>query len=116
MAIWGTPDFSTSFFKLKTQAGVTPYRGTMACIKNIIVLAYTTGATTETNIDYIKSTDGGATWSAPATLIDATSSGTNPTYTIGSLQLAASASGDLTLGYSLVSGNTHHGAFIKEFY
>lgn len=115
IAIWGTQDFSTTITKLTTFAG-TPKRGSMACIDNLLVLAYTSGPTYENYINIVKSVDGGNTWSAPSTLIDVTNAGANPSYTVGSVNLAASASGDMTLGYSVVSGTTHLGAYIKEFY
>lgn len=115
IAVWGTQDFSTTVNKLTTFAA-TPMRGAMACIENLLVLAYTKGPTYENYIDVVKSVDGGITWSAPVTVVDATSGGANPSYTIGSIGLAASASGDMTLGYSVVSGTTHLGAYIKEFY
>lgn len=115
IAIWGTQDFSTTITKLTTFAA-TPKRGAMACIDNLLVLAYTSGPTYENYINVVKSVDGGATWSAPVTLIDVTNAGTNSSYTVGSLSLAAGPSGEMTLGYSVVNGNAHQGAYIKEFY
>jgi hypothetical protein len=60
--------------------------------------------------------DGGVTWSSFANFVDATSSGANPTYTIGGMSMAANPmNGSIALIYSLLNGSTASGVYLQEF-
>jgi hypothetical protein len=118
-SIWGTRDLGATFSVLTTISNVgTAYRAALACVQNLIVAAYTIdGGGGESKLYTIVSSDGGATWSAPSLLVDATSGGTNPSYTFADISLTANTtSGSIALMYSLVDNLTPHGVYIKEFY
>jgi hypothetical protein len=124
LRIWGTRDYGATFSSMKDfLVGGQMFHGAMANIQNLVVLAVTTGTTDldgtalETGISIMTSYDGGVTWSALTSLVDATSGGAHPTYTIGSLKLTANPNnGRVVMLYSLLNGTTRQGIYLKEFY
>jgi hypothetical protein len=124
LKIWGTRDYGATFSSMADlPLGNQFFHGALAAHENLIVLAVATGTTdlsgvaVDTGISVMTSYDGGVTWSTLTQLVDATSGGANPNYSLGSLKLTANPNtGAVVLMYSLMNGTTRQGIYLKEFY